>query len=139
MRSGTLSKRLPKCITLELCSRLRIVRYDIIYPEAGHFRILDANQAHLIGLGKLEVSTGGTDEAGLGYMILPEYWGQGVASKVARLLIAQAKEQPELRSLLAIIDPANLPSRRILINTGFVSREFKEFDGLPGEVLELVW
>lgn len=57
-----------------------------IYPDTGHFRILDATQTYLIGLGKLEASTDGADEAELGYMILPEYWGQGVASKVASIL-----------------------------------------------------
>jgi [ribosomal protein S5]-alanine N-acetyltransferase len=53
--------------------------------------------------------------------------------------VARAERQPTLESLFAIIDPANIPSRKILINNGFVSREFKDFDGLPGEVLERNW
>lgn len=117
----------------------KLLTANSIHPELGQFRILDARHARFIGLAKLEVSAGKPDTAELGYMLLPEFWGQGIASKIASLLMARAREQPELRSLFAIIDPANLPSRKILINNGFVSREFKDFDGLPGEVLERRW
>jgi hypothetical protein len=37
----------------------------------------------------------------------------------------------------AIIDPKNLASRKILINNSFVSKEFKDIDGLASEILEL--
>ena len=78
------------------------------------------------------------DQAELGYILAPEYWGKGIASRIASLLVVRAERQPALRSLFAIIDPANVPSRKILINNGFVLKEFKDFDGLPGEVLERV-
>ncbi|MBY4897051.1 GNAT family N-acetyltransferase [Cupriavidus sp. AU9028] len=107
-----------------------------IHPEFGQFRILDSEHRRFVGLAKLELPTADADTAELGYMILPEYWGRGIGSRIARQLIARAEEQRGLRSLFAIIDPANLPSRKILINNGFASREFRDFDGLPGEVLE---
>lgn len=110
-----------------------------LHPDLGQFRIVDAQQSAFVGLAKLAVSPEHAESAELGYMILPTYWGQGIASQIARLLIARAKAQPGLRSLFAIIDPANAPSRKILVNNGFASREFKDFDGLPGEVLELRW
>lgn len=72
-------------------------------------------------------------------MILPEYWSQGIGNRVARRLIEMAENQPKLRSLFAIIDPANLPFRKILMNHGFVFREFKDFAGLPREVLKRHW
>lgn len=116
-----------------------LLQANDLHPELGQFRIVDARHGHFIGLAKLEVSGTDAPTAELGYMILPDYWGQGIASDVARMLIRLARKQPQLKSLFAIIDPANLPSRKILINNDFVSREFKDFDGLPGEVLELVW
>lgn len=102
----------------------------------GHFRILSAPQCDFIGLAKLSLTKEDPHAAELGYMMLPEYWGQGIGGKVARLLVELADRQPGLRSLFAIIDPSNLPSRKILTGAGFTTRELKDFDGLPGEILE---
>ena len=70
-------------------------------------------------------------------MLLPNYWGMGVGSSIAEELIELAKEQIKIKKLTAIIDPINMASRKILIKNNFVSKEFKDFEGLPGEVLEL--
>lgn len=109
-----------------------------LHPELGHFRVLDES-GNFLGLGKLEAETAQADRAELGYILAPEHWGKGIASRIAALLVAKAERQPSLRSLFAIIDPANIPSRKILINNGFTSKEFRDFDGLPGEVLERSW
>lgn len=117
----------------------KLLAENALHPELGHFRALDARDRRFIGLGKLAVETAEADQAELGYILSPEYWGKGIASRIATLLVARAERQPTLRRLFAIIDPANIPSRKILINNGFVSKEFKDFDGLPGEVLERTW
>ncbi|WP_047304651.1 GNAT family N-acetyltransferase [Pseudomonas fluorescens] len=115
----------------------KLLASNCIHPEFGQFKILSAKDGRFIGLAKLEVSEASAITAELGYMILPEYWGQGIASQVTGLLVTKA--QAKLKSLFAIIDPANVPSRKILLKHQFTSREFKDFDGLPGEVLERVW
>ncbi|MFT3691214.1 GNAT family N-acetyltransferase [Paenirhodobacter sp.] len=117
----------------------KLLAENALHPDLGHFRVLDASDGSFIGLGKLAVETAEADQAELGYILAPEYWGKGIASRIASLLVARAERQPILRRLFAIIDPANIPSRKILINTGFVSKEFRDFDGLPGEVLERGW
>lgn len=109
-----------------------------LHPDLGHFRVLDESGTFL-GLGKLEVESVDAEQAELGYILAPEHWGKGIASRIAALLVAKAEQQFTLRSLFAIIDPANIPSRKILINNGFTSKEFRDFDGLPGEVLEKSW
>jgi ribosomal-protein-alanine N-acetyltransferase len=103
----------------------------------GHFKILTVSSNEFVGLAKLVLNEENKVEAELGYMILPLYWGKGIASHVARKLIGHAKQQESLEKVVAIIDPKNIPSRKILINNGFVSKEFKDFDGLPGEILAL--
>lgn len=90
-----------------------------------------------IGLAKLEIKTENDKEAELGYMILPKYWGKGIGGKVAQSLIESARKHTGLTRIFAIIDPKNIASRKILINNGFESKEFKDFDGLPCEILEL--
>lgn len=92
---------------------------------------------NFIGLAKLKVEEKLSKEAELGYMLLPEYWGKGIGSEIARLLIEKAKEEKQLNKVTAIIDPNNIPSRKILINNGFVSDKLCEIDGLPGEILSM--
>lgn len=112
-----------------------LLENNAIHPALGQFKILNSLSGQFLGLAKLEIASAGGETAELGYMILPEFWGRGIAGQVAKRLIDTAERQPDIVSLFAIIDPANLPSRKILINNQFISREFKDFDGLPGEVL----
>jgi|SRR5690606_2447521 len=116
-----------------------ILANNTLHPDFGNFKILDALSGDFIGLAKLEISSVECEEAELGYVVLPVYWGQGIASKAAQILVDSAYKQPTCRKLFAIIDPQNLPSRKILLKNGFVSKEFKDFDGLSGEVLELIF
>lgn len=115
----------------------KLIENNELSENFGSFKILDNETKEFIGLAKLEIKSKGDQEAELGYMILPKLWGKGIASKVGKQLIEIAKSQKEINKLFAIIDPKNLPSRKILINNGFLSKEFKDFDGLPGEILEL--
>ena len=109
------------------------------YDQAlGNYKILDAHTNHFIGLAKLVLDRPDATTAELGYMLLPEFWGKGIASQVVTFLIDHAKKQSQLKDLIAIIDPVNIPSRKILINNGFHSQEFKDFDGLSGEILSLI-
>lgn len=70
-------------------------------------------------------------------MILPNYWDMGIGSIVAKELIKTAREHKQIKRFFAIIDPKNIPLGRILTNNGFQSKEFKDFDGLPGGILDL--
>lgn len=108
------------------------------HSDFGHFKIVEEESGNFIGVGKLEIESPDSDKAELGYMLLSGYWGKGIASVVAHQLIEVARKHDFITKLFAIIDPKNIPSRKILTNNGFVSKEFADFDGLPGEVLELV-
>ncbi len=66
-------------------------------------------------------------------MLLPENWGKGYGTRIAGTLIDMARQR-ELEILKAIIDPYNIPSRKILINHGFISKKVCTIDGLPGEI-----
>jgi len=116
----------------------QILKKNNHHPALGNYKILDTQTEKFIGLAKLELEQPNANIAELGYMLLPEYWGKGIGSQVAAFLIDYAKKQDQLNSLIAIIDPENVPSRKILINQGFYSKEFKDFDGLAGEILELI-
>lgn len=108
-----------------------------IAQDYGYYKITDAASRAFIGLAKLEVEQADSGEAELGYILLPEYWGQGIGSRVAKQLVDRDRKLPGLKRLFAIIDPNNIRSRKILINNGFVSEAVRNFDGLPGELLVL--
>lgn len=104
-----------------------------LHPLFGSFKVRDA-AGRFLGLGKLTLESADSREAELGYMLLPEYWGKGWGGRIAAQLLALAQTQA-LDGIFAIIDPANVASRKILTKHGFVHREYKDFDGLPGEIL----
>ncbi|MGQ3678936.1 GNAT family N-acetyltransferase [Tenacibaculum discolor] len=115
----------------------KLIENNRLTPSFGNFKILNEDTNEFLGLAKLKITEANTTKAELGYMLLPEYWGKGIASTVGRRLIETGKKQNSLKRIFAIIDPKNIPSRKVLTNNGFYSKEFKDFDGLPGEILEL--
>lgn len=115
----------------------QILANNKLAEDFGNFKILQQDTDAFIGLAKLEIQQADSTQAELGYMLLPKYWGKGIAGKVSKKLIEIARQHPSIGEVFAIIDPKNLASRKILTNNGFISKEFKDFDGLPGEVLTL--
>ena len=106
-------------------------------PLYGSFRVVEKKSAELIGFAKLEITREKMDEAELGFMLLPVFWGLGLGSEIARILLDVAKSDPRLKRVYANIDPNNEASRKILVNNGFKSEKVGEIDGLPGEILAL--
>ncbi|WP_026909331.1 GNAT family N-acetyltransferase [Paucisalibacillus globulus] len=112
---------------------IKLLKRNKKYDRYGSYKIMDCEN-HFIGLGHLTLHEDNMDEAEIGYMILPEYWGMGYGTEIAKRLINIAN-QSNVKILKAIIDPENIPSRKILINQGFISEKICEIDGLPGEIL----
>lgn len=108
-----------------------------LHNSFGFFKILNTADNSFVGFAKLELENIDDDEVEIGYMLLPAFWGMGIASKASEILLDIVKANPEIKRVTAIIDPANLPSRKVLTKNGFVHQEFRDYDGLPGEILEL--
>jgi ribosomal-protein-alanine N-acetyltransferase len=94
----------------------------------------EAASKELLGLAKLEIKEGKRNEAELGYLLRPEFWGRGFGNEIAQVLMEVAQSDPELTRVFAITDPQNIASRKILLRNGFVSEELGEIDGLPSEI-----
>jgi len=106
-------------------------------PLYGSFRVVEKKSTDLIGYAKLEITWEKRDEAELGFMLLPVFWGLGLGSEIARILLDVAKSDPRLKRVYAHIDPNNEASRKILVNNGFKTEKMGEIDGLSGEILAL--
>ncbi|WP_110943671.1 GNAT family N-acetyltransferase [Streptomyces niger] len=70
-----------------------------------------------------------TGTAELGYDLSPSARGAGWATDAVRLLASWAASRPEIRTLRATTEPANLPSQRVLLRAGFAHTGEKE--GMP--------
>ncbi|OMF06327.1 hypothetical protein BK129_11660 [Paenibacillus amylolyticus] len=101
----------------------------------GHYRVYSEDGAG-VAYAKLIPDQVDPTKAEIGYMILPEHWGKGQGTSIASRLIIQA-QAAGIGSLYAVIDPGNAASRRILTRQNFVSTWTGDYDGLPGEILEL--
>ncbi len=105
------------------------------HEEFGNFKVLERATNNFIGLGKLEINENDFNEAELGYLLLPEFWGKGYGSEIAEILLNKAEELKLLHRIIAIIDPKNVASKKILLKNNFISEKICEIDGLPGEIL----
>ena len=77
--------------------------------------------------------------AELGYMLLPEHSGKGVATEAVGLALDYGFTVMQLHSVEAVIDPANEGSERVLLKHGFVKEaHFVENLFFNGEFLDSV-
>lgn len=60
----------------------------------------------------------GADEVEIGYGFLPEFWGRGLATEVARACVGIGLERVELSSVIGITLPTNVTSRRVMEKAG---------------------
>jgi [ribosomal protein S5]-alanine N-acetyltransferase len=75
----------------------------------------------------------------IGYMLLPEYHGQGIITEAIQLMIDYGFNQMNMHSLEGIIDPANTASAKVLEKNGFVKEaHLKENEFFDGKFLDTV-
>ncbi len=67
----------------------------------------------------------------LGFAFLPEYWGKGYAFEAASAVVAQARDELGIPLILAITNPDNQSSIKLLERLGF---HFEHLIRLPDEV-----
>jgi RimJ/RimL family protein N-acetyltransferase len=76
--------------------------------------------SELAGRAVLRTETfGGRTETGLGYALLPRWWGRGYATEIALALVEIGFSTLECASLAAVTLPENVPSQRVLAKAGF--------------------
>ncbi len=99
----------------------RIERAMRTHQEQGmtFWTVIEKSSDKVIGQGGLVPIEFDGPEIELGYRLGKDYWGKGYASEIAHASAAYGFEQLGIEELVAVCDPANLGSRRVLIKTGF--------------------
>lgn len=59
------------------------------------------------------------DDVDLGYAYLPRFWGKGYAVEAAKATLEFGWQTVGLKRIVAITDPSNTPSNRVLEKLGF--------------------
>ncbi|QDV39015.1 GNAT family N-acetyltransferase [Tautonia plasticadhaerens] len=96
----------------------------------GWYTARDRRSARFAGRGGLRrVMIADREEVELGYGLLPEYWGRGLATELAGRCARLGFEVLGLRELVCITLPSNLASRRVMEKVGFAFDREAEQDG----------
>lgn len=98
----------------------------------GMWLLRDRGTGDMVGRGGLQYTyTAGLNDVEAGWAILPERWGQGLATELAHACVEVAFEQLDLRELVAFTLPDNLASRRVMEKAGFTYERDIVHAGLP--------
>lgn len=73
----------------------------------------------------------------IGYILKPQYWGQGYGTTLCNSMMKIANDYYPDLDVIGIIDPDNTASRKLLKKNGFVSFFIGIEDNLPTEKLIL--
>lgn len=99
----------------------------------GYFKVSHNTTNEYIGLGAAVLNENGM-EAEIEYMLLPEYWGVGYGSGIVDVLFDKIIQTKMVKQVIAIVEPNNLASKKILMNHGFLSQKiYKTEDGSLAE------
>lgn len=102
------------------------------YEKYGYGRwacVLKSNGA-VIGFVGLKFLTD-LQEVDLGYRLLPEYWGKGLATEASRAVVDYGFTRLGLKRIIGIVDPENVASVRILEKVGMSPAGQSEYQGRP--------
>ena len=64
----------------------------------------------------------------IGWRLLPEYWGKGLATEAAQSMVAYAAAQLGLEALVSFTVPGNFRSRRVMQKLGMTRDPADDFD-----------
>lgn len=68
-------------------------------------------------------------EIEIGYLLKPAAWGKGYATEVCTRLLRFAFQDSPLQEVVAVTDPQNLASQRVLVKSGLVSEGLRRAYG----------
>ena len=92
------------------------------------------NASEYIGMGAL-TSNDDYNAVELEYMLFPQHWNKGYGTALVKLLVQKAKEAQKSVDIIAITDPDNIYSKRILQHACF--ELVKQYVNDDGELAEL--
>jgi [ribosomal protein S5]-alanine N-acetyltransferase len=84
------------------------------------FAIVLKASGKLIGAGEFNMRSQANKSGEIGYIINPAFWGQGIATETARMLLEFGFKEMDLHRIYATCDPGNAASQKVLEKIGMV-------------------
>jgi RimJ/RimL family protein N-acetyltransferase len=98
----------------------------------GMWLLRDRDTGAMVGRGGLQYTdVTGRDEVEVGWAIMPDRWGQGLATELARFSVRTAFDVLGVAELIAYSLESNLASRRVMEKSGFSYDRDLTHVGLP--------
>jgi RimJ/RimL family protein N-acetyltransferase len=98
----------------------------------GMWLLRDRETGEMVGRGGLQYTyTAGLNDVEAGWAIVPERWGQGLATELAHACVAVGFGHLDLLELVAFTLPDNRASRRVMQKSGFRYERNIVHAGLP--------
>jgi len=108
----------------------RILSYYQTYTDLGIWAALDKSGGEFIGWFHLRPNHTDKSEIELGYRLKQDFWGQGIATEGSLALLKKGFEELDVSTIVAVADPANGASRRVMEKAGLkFEKEVTEPDG----------
>ncbi|MDB5135762.1 MAG: family N-acetyltransferase [Mucilaginibacter sp.] len=86
----------------------------------GRWGIFGATDHDFIGVCILKPADSDPAHIELGYVLAQKYWGMGIATELAKALVAYGFEQKGLTEICACTDAENVASQNVLLKAGLV-------------------
>jgi ribosomal-protein-alanine N-acetyltransferase len=102
----------------------------------GRFAVIWKESGRLIGFSGLKYLPE-LQETELGYRLLPEFWGQGLATESALASLDFARDTLKLKRLIGIVHPDNAGSSKVMQKMGFSMQRQVRMDFIPGVDLNI--
>lgn len=99
-------------------------------PERARYKLSIVFEGRVIGTGGVELRGPHTGE--IGYVLGHEYWGKGLATEAAALLVDFALDGLGLHRVEGHTEPSNTASRRVLEKCGMAFEGVRRSDTLQG-------
>ncbi len=100
----------------------------------GFYKAIRKNDNAFVGLVKFDYLEKGKVE--IGYALLPDYWGQGLASEMLYAMIEYGNSL-KLDELIGLVHPDNLTSKKVLTKTNFEKFQEGLLESYPTEYYKL--
>ena len=98
----------------------------------GYWMVRDPESGAFMGRGGLRrVVVGGGQEVEVGYALMKEYWGRGIATELARECARIGFEQLGREDIVAFTLPNNYKSRSVMQRVGFLYERDVIWAGMP--------
>jgi RimJ/RimL family protein N-acetyltransferase len=97
------------------------------------YKIVAGDSGIVLGtIGIWKIDWKGPQAYEMGWFVLPEHQGRGVATEAARLILAQARSDPQVRSVYAFPTVANAASNAIARKIGMQNQGEFDNEGFAG-------